>query len=496
MTKMYLNRTVSSFIKDVRINDEDEMRSIILRNRVEFYNEERVQKNLNFLEDERNIDVLNELICIALIQRDNYLATYDDLIAAVLSFEEEILKDAEDERFIKNTIPEIAHRVYQPVLKAAWGKDESLNPHEKNILEVLRMSLRLSRRQHRLIESQIGRFPQNGNKLHSPRQIDDSLRDLQAKGIVLRFKTDDEYFVIPNEIAHIVRYTLGGELKHEGYKLLLDRLRVDQLRRILGEWGVPTSGTKLDLINNVLRYEILPSAALNLLTSSEITDILRGLDEVRISGTKDEKIQNLIDHFENIVTQITSDATDDRALFYDHFEALATRNYAALRTNKIINKDLDVERHFERATEYLFETKLNLQLRELDGSRRPDGSVLYGAKEVFLWDNKSTEGPYTFPVDHYDQFLRYIESDPIRPTAFLVIVGEVSPDAALHAHKLKARSRTDTDVAIVRAEDLKFVAENWRGYSSQKEPKFDLQVFNMTGILDRQTLTNRMQWAL
>src|SRR5699024_10580884 len=80
MTKLYLNRTVGSFIRDVRINDEQEMRSIILRNQAEFFNEDRVKRNLDFLEDDRNIDVLNELICISLVQRPNYLATYDELL--------------------------------------------------------------------------------------------------------------------------------------------------------------------------------------------------------------------------------------------------------------------------------------------------------------------------------------------------------------------------------------------------------------------------------
>lgn len=496
MTKLYLNRTVSSFIKDVRINDEQEMRDIILRNEAEFYNEERVERNLDFLEDERNVDVLNEIILITLVQRDNYLATYDELIEDVLAFEKQVLNDAQDAGFLKLYVPDTARDVYLPVLKAAWEKDESLNSHEKNILEVLRKRLRLSRRHHRLIETQIGRFPQSGNNLHTSRHIEESLRDLQMKGIVLRFKTDEEYFVIPSEIAHVVRYQVGGELKAEGYRLLLERLRVNQLKQILSEWGVPTGGAKSELVENIVRYEILPSLALDILTSAELTEVLRGVEGVRISGTKEEKIGTLIDHFESVVTLVSSDVMDERALYFDHYHALATRDYKVLRGNDVIGKDVDVERYFEEATKYLFEVKFNMELRHLDGSKRADGSIQYNAKEVFLWDNKSTEQPYRFPAEHYDQFLGYIESDRIRPTAFLVIVGEVHDDAALHAHKLKAHSRTDTDVAIIRAEDLKFVAETWKEHSDKKEPVFNLQVFNMTGILDRKTLINRMSWAL
>src|SRR5699024_2102338 len=218
MTKLYLNRTVGSFIKDVRINDEDEMRSLILRNQAEFYNEERVKRNLDFLEDERNIGVLNELICICLVQSPQYLTTYDQLVNDLLEFEERVLEDAADAEYVRTAVPGESYRIYLPVLRAAWEKDESLNAHETNILDVLRAQLRLSRRHHRLIESKIGRFPQNNNKLHSARQIDEALRDLQMKGLLLRFKSDHEYFVIPEEIASIVRYQIGGEIKGDGYK--------------------------------------------------------------------------------------------------------------------------------------------------------------------------------------------------------------------------------------------------------------------------------------
>src|SRR5690625_3691554 len=46
MSKLYLNRVVSSFLKDVRIEDEDEMRAIVLRNASEFQNAERIKRSL------------------------------------------------------------------------------------------------------------------------------------------------------------------------------------------------------------------------------------------------------------------------------------------------------------------------------------------------------------------------------------------------------------------------------------------------------------------
>src|SRR5699024_7165263 len=189
-----------------------------------------------------------------------------------------------------------------------------------------------------------------------------------------------------------------------------------------------------ELIENIARFEILPSAALDTLTSAELTDVLRSVEGVWISGSKEEKIRSLIDFYEEIVTPASSDATDERARYYDALEELAVRDYRVLRGNGLISKDLEVGRYFESATTYLFEVKLGARTKQLDGSKRADGRIQYSPKEICLWDNKSSESLYRFPNVHYYQFLEYIESDPIRPTASLVVVGDVYEAAELIAH--------------------------------------------------------------
>src|SRR5699024_9086300 len=207
-------------------------------------------------------------------------------------------------------------------------------------------------------------------------------------------------------------------------------------------------------------------------------------------------IQNIIDFYEKLSTPSLSDPTDERSRLYDFYEDLASRDYKALRVNKIIDKDVDVENHFEEATRYLFEKKLNIPLLDLKGTRHADGKVQFNTKEVILWDNKSTEEPYTFPEDHFKQFLRYIRSDSMRVTLFLVIVQDYTKEAVAQAQKLKAFSEEDTDVALIKAADLKYVAEQWRTFSKMNTPEFNLQVFNITGELTQNQLMSRMQWAL
>src|SRR5690625_7945298 len=118
----------------------------------------------------------------------------------------------------------------------------------------------------------------------------------------------------------------------------------------------------------------------------------------------------------------SSDPTDERARLYDFYEEIASRDYKTLRVNKVIEKDINVDDYFEEATRYLFERKLKLDLVEMEGTRHADGKIQFNQKEVILWDNKSTEEPYTFPENHVNQFLRYMRSEKKRVTLSLVIV--------------------------------------------------------------------------
>ena len=496
MSKLYLNRVVSSFLKDVRIEDEEEMRAVILRNASEFQNAERIKRSLDFLEDPRDIEVANELILICLIQYPDYLAPASQLIDDVMALQEQIVSDGLDDEYLSRAIPEDSRRIYTEVLKAAWAKDNELNAHEKNVLEVLRKELGLTRRHHRLLESKIGRFPQNGNKPFPLRQIEDSIKDLQQKGILLRFRTDDSYYVIPEEIEKTVRYFRGGELKTAAYNALLESLTQERLRTALDYHSRRVSGTKAELVERIQRFKLLPSQVLDALTVSDLNETMSRLDGIRKSGSKGQKIENIIDYFEALGSPETSDPTDDRAQYYDVFEEVASRDYASLRDKGLITKDIEVERLFEAATRYLFEKKFEIPLMEMPGTTHADGRVKIDGKHVLLWDNKSTETPYNFPDEHVEQFLGYIRADTMRPTVFLVVVSDYTQTAVHQAQKLKAFSETDTDVALVTAKDLKFIAENWRSYSGKKIPKFNLQLFNLTGELNEEILKARMSWVI
>src|SRR5699024_11191593 len=449
MSKLYLGRTVDSFLKDVHMDTEEEMREVILRNVEEFQNKERVKKYLDFSDEQRDIILLNEMILMSLMEKEGYLLNESELYHEVNEIQQEIIKQSSDELYMEKIIPDNIKRIYKSVLSEAWKKDDSLNAHEINILNVLRDELELSKRDHYLLESQIGRFPQKGNKPHTHQQISRSLINLQSRGLILRFREDTTYFIIPEDIARILRYEMGGELRKEVYETLLSDLSVVQLKEILSKIGrfpqkgnkphthqqisrslinlqsrglilrfredttyfiIPediarilryemggelrkevyetllsdlsvvqlkeilsnldfnVSGVKEKLVQRIIQHNILPSTALKTFSSVELTEILRGLEGTKVSGKKREKVQNIIDYYEMLSSPLLSDPTDNRARLYDFFVELASRDYKTLRINKVIEKDVQVDKYFEDATRYLFENKLGNQLVKMDGT--------------------------------------------------------------------------------------------------------------------------------
>lgn len=346
MSKLYLGGVVDSFLKDVHMESEEEMREVILKNIDEFQNKERVKSYLDFSNEMRDMALLNELILIALMDKEGYILTEAELYNEIENMETNIINQSLDEDYIDRTIPKEANRIYSAVLKAAWKKDEALNEYEINLLDVLRNELDISKRDHYLLESRIGRFPQNDNKLHTHQQIGRSLINLQTRGLVLRFREDTSYYVIPTDIARILRYEMGGELRNEVYQSLLSDLSVTQLREILNQLDINVSGVKEEVVNRIIKHNILPSKALDCFSSKELSDILRTLEGVKISGTKKEKIQNIIDYYETLSNPTSTDPTDERARLYDFYEELAARDYKTLRINKVIEKDVNIDSFF------------------------------------------------------------------------------------------------------------------------------------------------------
>jgi hypothetical protein len=177
---------------------------------------------------------------------------------------------------------------------------------------------------------------------------------------------------------------------------------------------------------------------------------------------------------------------------YAFYSEVARRDYAQLRGNQVIDKDLDVEHLLEQATHYLFEKKLGHKAVRMPGSEHADGKLPLPRGEVILWDNKSCEGPYPMTDAALDQFKRYIRAERDRVTLFMVIAPAFGPEAASRAERLKLESGEDTDVALVTADELKWLAENWTQYRKRDDQAFNLAMLDYTGRLTIEQLRSRL----
>ncbi len=439
MTKAYLHRIIDSFTRDFQKGDEDKSREIILRNAEELTDPKRVATVLQ-LDGLYSHQVLLASILETLVNCPGTAAAEQDVVEAVTANELEVIERASDPDALRYEDAK-AVEIFRAVLEVAL-EDERLTEEELGLLRRLREKLGLSERAKQTILAQLGHFPRAGNRLHTPSEFKEALLDLQRRGVVFYCnKLDGGRFVVPEEIVPAIRDALGIELSEAAWTQLVAQMTKDQMATILEAAGVPKSGSKDELKERILSTGLRPSRALDSLSNSELYDLCDALPGAKVSGTKGERVQRLIDYFANLVVREVPEEASPGERYYQFFKELARRDRETLLANKVVKKDIEMERGFEEATRYLFRQKLGLDLVDLPGSEHPDGCVQFKRSgDLLFWDNKSKETVYSFPESHLKQFKRYIRDSATRVSCFLVIVPEIGEGAAAIAARLKVES--------------------------------------------------------
>ncbi len=383
------------------------------------------------------------------------------------------------------------HRVIDSFTKDL-PKGEEEKSRELTLLKRLRAKLGIRENSKRIILARLNHFPRGGNRIHTPSEFRDVLLDLQRRGVLFYCnKMNGGTYVLPDEIVAGVKSAMGIELSKEAWFALLGQLSRTVLSDILDNAGLPKSGNKDALRDRIIDAGIPPSLALEGLSTRDLYEVLDSLPGAKVSGSKQDRIDRIIEYFANLVLRDVPAEAEPEVRFYRYLVELASRDRENLLANKVIKKDIEIDRAFEEGTRYLFGTKLGLELIHMEGSDHPDGCFEIGRHgDVLMWDNKSKESVYEFPASHLRQFKRYIRDSERRVSCFLVIVPSIGSGAAQAAARLKIESGTDTDVSIITAEDLVWVSEEW-GRRARNKP-FNPEVFNVTGILDRQVVESRM----
>ncbi|HKK14368.1 MAG TPA: SAP domain-containing protein, partial [Gammaproteobacteria bacterium] len=455
MSTHYLRRVLDSYRDESRKPEEEEARQRLVQDADALADPQNVAARLNLAGQTFNDQTLYSFIAEALLEDDDYLLPLETIMDRVQSKEQAIIEESSTDSEVFRYKDGDSLATYRKVLAVALD-DGAISRDEKRLLGKLRRTLGLTLRDHYRIQAQLNAFPKADNQIHSDADIDDAIKDLQRKGVLFwaNHHPQGARCLIPEEIAPGLKQAIGMELPRPAFEnLLRSQLTKDQLYTVLKENGLPTSGSKEDQVARILTAHLYPSEALDVLTNRELADICRELPGVQVSGSKDQRLRNIIGFYDNLRLLSFDEAVDERVRFYHFYEQLAARDRENLLANGIIGKDREIEGAFEEATRYLFAEKLGLELTAMAGSDHADGGFAHpDGQSVFLWDNKSKEALYDFPQEHYKQFKRYIRDSDQRVTTFLIIVPDYTEEAEAKAPRLKSESGTDTDVCLIRAE--------------------------------------------
>lgn len=490
MTKSYLYRVVDSFTRDFPKTDEERAREIIVKNAAELVDTKRIEAGLAFRTRPYEERILQGNILESLLERPGRAATEAELIEEVTRREHQVLGTARSPDCLKYEDSR-AVEIFRAVLEVAV-EDATISHEELSLLRRLRKKLGLREKTKQILLAQLDHFPRKGNRVHTPSEFREALLDLQRRGALFYCNLlDGGIYLIPEELAPGLKSALGIELSQAAWQLLLEKLGNAQLATVLDSVGVPKSGRKDELVARVVEVGIAPSDALDCLSNRDLYEICSSLPGANVSGTKSEKRDRIIDYFSNLVVKDVPEEAPPGERYYEYLVELAHRDRENLLANKVIRKDKDMDNAFEEGARYLFREKLGLELLPSRGSDHADGCVEFRPDgDLLLWDTKSKEDVYTFPGSHLRQFKRYIRDSERRVSCFLVIVPEIGDGAAQTAARLKVESKADTDIALITAESLKWLAEEWarRG----RGEALNLEVLDVTGVLDRTVLEQRL----
>lgn len=503
MSSLYLERVLRSYTNDYDRRGESDYRKYIINGTNILSSPDNIKSRLDSYfqknKDSYSKKILYKLVLISLLSKHEYYATENTIVNEVLEKEKEIINQAKSQDNFKH-LDENSIKIMTAILEVAL-EDDVISQDELALIKKLRKKLSINEKDQYLIQAKINFFPSKNNTKHKRGEIVSVVDDLQKCGVIFccnkHNELKDTIYVIPEEIIPGLKQTLEIELIDSKFILLLNKLQVTQIRDILSGANLTQSGTKEEISKRIIQAGIHPSEVLNNLSTVELSELCDKLPGANRTGTKAEKINRVIDYFSNLVFKDDSETKDPGEIYYKYLEELAARDESSLRTNEIIKKAKEIDTAFEIGTKYLFENKLNHTLLKFEGSEHADGGVKFGnSNNILLWDNKSKDdgNPYKFPDSHFRQFRRYIRNEKAngnRVSCFVIITAEIHPTSLTNAVKLKAESGEDTDVALITAENLKMVAEEWSNHSSSK--KFNLHILNHTGILDRDTLKIRMK---
>ncbi len=502
MMKSVKLRTLCRYLDSTKGMNETDLTDRLVKDAKKITSKQRILDNLYRIDpivDRRNLKAI--IIYGILLQEETHGLEENRLDEKILDFEKALVKRATKLDFFdpkKHDAMRWHHYdTYRIVLEAAWRNDDDISLDEAALLKVLREHLNISLEEHWLVGAHIKRFPKAKCVLHTRDEINEARKELQRDSILWGYQDENRRSidVLPYEVVTVIReHDVGLELQRKNYCRILqhDSIKLSDLRGMLLSRQMDRYGNMAELIERLVNSDIRPSQVLADLDLGKLSDMCRKVG-LKSSGSKQTVTERLISFYDDLTFE-ERETQDEREEWYNNYELLASRAYSDLKAKKLITKDLEIEHQFEKATDFLFETKLNLKIDRSRKVTKADGRIPLENQTVILWDCKSVENAVSLQ-DHLDnQFDGYMRKEAekgFRPLAFMVIGPSFTPQSTKLAHQYKAR--TNWDVALIQADALKYLADQW-ATNYPKKP-FPVGLFNRTEVIDKEKAEVLLSWA-
>ncbi|XMB72422.1 hypothetical protein RJI07_00615 [Mycoplasmatota bacterium WC30] len=487
-TSNELKRTANAYVIDFRSLNREELTTALIKTAPQYYHKPNVESAIKYCLFHEN-RVFRTLIPVFLkhimLNKDDFKREIKLTNEDIIKFEQNIINKSNEFVIGKNNPNKESLELFHFILEVAWEHQDNISVDEKNLIVKIQKRLSISEEEYMILEAQLGKFPKPKNILHSNDEINMVRRELQRLGLLFSIRDDDgiDYDIIPIEIANVLKEIYDMEMKTQGYERLISNKRFrtkEYMAGIIERSGISSpKNMSLKNMKDFVMNKIKPSNLLGGFSSrdgfnsSELNEWCKELN-INYNRTKDGLIRELIEYYDGFKEK-PEEQEDFRNILFDNYSLLAGRKTEELRLKGLIEKDLECERYFEKATDYLFETLLNVEPLDLIGNEHPDGILSFNDK-LIMWDNKSKETEVNLK-DHINQFDRYIHAS-VKPVAsFLVIGPSFTPNSIDEA--VKYQLLNDTVITLVTAEQLKELSIKW-SETKGKEP-FPLGYFKQPG---------------
>ena len=377
-----LKRIAKAHIVDITRLSDDEIRAHLLKAEKHYANPEVIKERISaaVLHENRDVRTIAPiLIGEVLLQSHDY--SYPQKVAEekVVEWEQKVIDESNEKEIgASRTIHNFDF--FQFVLDAAWSENDHISQDEKKLIEKIRKKLNITEREYRLLEAKLGKFPKLGNKIHTREEVNETRKYLQAQGLLLTYREADgsDHDVVPDEMVKGVKNAFGISMRKYGYEELIKYKEVRKkayLEDTLAKGGVILAKRGLGVaeLQSLCIEHLRPETLLggtsprDGLDSSVLEAWCRDIG-VQTSGTKTERIDRIVNHYDGLFERTSGDAEDERKSWFDYYVEFAGREYKFLRSQQLIEKDQDIDKRFEWATDYLFEVFLNHQPLNLPGN--------------------------------------------------------------------------------------------------------------------------------